>query len=328
MSHPIRIVFALALLFLVGCDSSTDPAGGGGRFDLSDAFDDDVAEFEESDTGGRLRFDGIDFGDRDSSTLTDADKTILDGFAAVFEGVPGATYRIESHTDERGADSYNLGLTRSRAEAVAAYLTDVVGGPGPYIEAVGLGESVPLDEASNAVAWARNDRVEIVVAEDDVPVRRFVLTATRLDAIQDCDTNPSPDELQPGDFWITVSIRVSNRDGFFVMDEIVDEPVKANDGETLELDIAASAAIRAIETDIVEIFVEFEEHDGGSFFDFGRSQLFQLGYIPALDCWGPWGGSDACGLTDAGIITVEDASVPGSSCETSLEWTLRVETVR
>lgn len=277
--------------------------------------------------GGRLRFDGIDYGDRDSSALTDADKTVLDGFAAVFDGLPGATYRVESHTDERGSAEYNRNLSRARAQAVTEYLIEVVGGPGPYIEPVGLGESVPLDERSNAEAWERNDRIEVVVTEGDVPVTRFVLAANRLDVALDCDTNPGPDELQPGDFQVTVSIRVSNRDGFYVMDEIVDEMVLGNDGETFELDIVASAAIRAIEADLVEVFVEFEEFDGSGTFDFRRSQLFQLGYLEELDCWGPW-DSEACGTIESGAIIVEDGSVAGSACEASLQWSLRTESIR
>lgn len=327
MSIRFRIQAALALLLIVGCDSSTDPGEGSGSFDLGSAFDAEVVEFEGESTGGRLRFDGIDFGDRNSSALTDDDKAVLDGFAAVFEGLPGARYRIESHTDARGTDAANGSLTRARAEAVFEYLAYTVGGPGPYIESAGLGETEPLVEESTQAAWARNDRIEVVVTYPDVPITRFVLQARRLDVVKDCDVNPEPGVLQPGDFYVTVSIRVSNRDGFFVMNEIVDRLVTANDGETLELEIAASAAIRAIEADIVEIYVGFEEFDGSGNFDFRRSQLFQLGYVPELDCWGPWNGN-ACGVTESGIIAVEDGSTGGPPCETSLEWTLRLERIR
>lgn len=326
LSVRFRFQLLFFLILLVGCGSSTDPGEGDDGFDLGSAFDAEDAEFEEDATGGRFRFDDIDFGARDSSTLTSGDKAVLDGFAAVFEGLPGARYRIESHTDERGSESSNNSLTRARAEAVFEYLTDTVGGPGPYIERAGLGETEPLEGGSNQAAWDRNDRVEVVVTYPDVPVTRFVLEARRLDVVHDCDTNPEPGVLQPGDFYVTVSIRVSNRDGFFVMDEIVDRLVTANDGETLELEIAASAAIRAIEADIVEIYVEFEEWDGSGNFDFRRSQLFQFGYVPELDCWGPWEGG-ACGVAETGLIAVEDGSSSGP-CEVSLEWTLRLENIR
>ncbi len=312
-------------LFLVACDSSTAPHDGGG-FDLAGAFDDEVAEFEQEEDGERLRFDGIDFGGRSSSTLTDADKAILDGFAAVFAGMPNSLYRVESHTDERGAASANASLTRQRAEAVRAYLIDVGGGPGPYVAADGRGESVPLDDRSSPDAWARNDRVEVVVSEPDGPVKRVVLEARRLDVVFDCDADPEPGVDQPGDFWVTVSIRLSQPGGFFRLDEVVDELVTASDGESFELDIAASAVVLPVEADILEIAIELEEFDGSGTFDFRRSRVYQFTYVPELECWGRADGL-LCGVPDGGAIVIENGTTGGPPCETTLQWSLRLEDV-
>lgn len=317
----------LAALLLGACDSSTGPGDGGSRFDLGSAFDPAVAEVEEEENGTRLRFDDIDFGGRSSSTLTDEDKAILDGFAAVFEGLPGTLYRVESHTDQRGAASSNASLTRDRAAAVRAYLVGTAGGPAPYVTTAGLGESVLLDDGTSEAAFARNDRIEVIVSEPVGPVKRFVLEAQRLDVVFDCDANPDPGTDQPGDFYVTVSIRVSNDEGFFVMDEVVDELVTANDGDSFDLDIAASALILPVENDILEIAIELEEFDGSGTFDFRRLRVYQFNYVPTLECWGR-NDELACGVTDAGAIVIENGTTGGPPCEVTLQWSLRLEDVR
>jgi outer membrane protein OmpA-like peptidoglycan-associated protein len=160
----LRFLPVLALLLLVACgSSSTDPGAGSGEFELTTAFDEGDAEFEEDAAGTRVRFDDIDFGGRTSSTLSPDDRLILNGFAAVFEALPTAGYAFESHTDGRGATSENLDLTRRRANAVRDYLIQVVEGPGPYITARGLGEDVPLADGTSQADFARNDRIEIGV---------------------------------------------------------------------------------------------------------------------------------------------------------------------
>ena len=324
----LRFLPLLGLVLLAGCgSSSTDPGVGGDDFDLTTAFDEGDAEFEEDATGTRVRFDGIDFGGRSSSTLSPDDRLILNGFAAVFEALPTAGYAVESHTDARGASSENLDLTRRRANAVRDYLIEVVEGPGPYVTARGFGEDVPLVDGTSQVDFARNDRIEIVVSEADVPSTRFVLAAERLDVVLDCDADVEPGVLQPGDFWITVQIGVRNSEGYFVMDEVVREQVQANDGESFDLDFVASAPIRAVETDVVEIHVVVEEFDGSDTFDFRRTARFDLAYVAALDCWGPAGGA-ACGVIESGVVTFENTSSSRPPCEGALAWSLRLEGVR
>ncbi len=79
---------------------------------------------------------------------------------------PGAV-TIEGHTDSKGGDSYNLGLSRRRAEAVRVALAPSVGGSASRLVTSGQGESRPAvantrpDGSDSPRGRARNRRVEI-----------------------------------------------------------------------------------------------------------------------------------------------------------------------
>lgn len=318
-----RIAPVFLLLALVACDSSTDPdQSDPGAYQLADAFPPDVAEFIDEETAGRLRFDRLEFGYQ-SAELDDADKEILDGFAEVFEQLPGARFLVEAHTDGAGASASNLDLTRRQANAVREYLIEAVGGPGPYIQAVGLGEDFPLEDNATRAGRARNRRVEIVVTYRTEAVTRFILEAGQLDVSLDCDANPEPGVKQPGDFYITLSVRVSNRDVFGPVAEVVRHLVQANDGESFDVDLVVDAPVLHVEDDIIEIYVAIEEFDGGTSYSFRRSQLFQVEYKPDLDCWGRL-GQDACEVVAGGAIAVRDAEIGGPPCEMTFDWSLRL----
>jgi OmpA-OmpF porin, OOP family len=75
-----------------------------------------------------------------------------------------ALLEIQGHTDERGADEYNLRLSQARAESVRSFLI-AEGVPARRLEARGYGERMPLDRSSNQQAWAKNRRVEFVIVK-------------------------------------------------------------------------------------------------------------------------------------------------------------------
>jgi outer membrane protein OmpA-like peptidoglycan-associated protein len=85
------------------------------------------------------------------------------------ERYPGKRIRIEGHTDDKGSDSYNLKLSKRRAEAVREWLESEGGWDSEQAQVVGLGETHPV--AQNQRADGRDDpagrqlnrRVEIVV---------------------------------------------------------------------------------------------------------------------------------------------------------------------
>jgi len=79
---------------------------------------------------------------------------------------PGAV-TVEGHTDSKGTSSYNVGLSRRRAEAVRAVLERSLGASGPQLVTSGKGESRPVvantkaDGSDSPRGRARNRRVEI-----------------------------------------------------------------------------------------------------------------------------------------------------------------------
>lgn len=100
--------------------------------------------------------------DYDSDTLTAQAKQQLGpvGMALASDDLKGMHFRIEGHTDVVGSDQYNLDLSKRRAKAVKAYLTQQYGLKGVTIEIVGKGER-DLADAANPTSEA-NRRVRIV----------------------------------------------------------------------------------------------------------------------------------------------------------------------
>jgi len=78
-----------------------------------------------------------------------------------------AQVKIDGYTDSKGSGSYNLGLSRRRAAAVAVALHRRLGGAGPRLITRGHGEADPVaantrkDGGDNPKGRARNRRVTI-----------------------------------------------------------------------------------------------------------------------------------------------------------------------
>ena len=71
---------------------------------------------------------------------------------------------IAGHTDSRGADAYNLDLSKRRANAVYNYFT-ANGIEQSRVIAVGFGESKPVDTNETTEGRKNNRRVEFKVLE-------------------------------------------------------------------------------------------------------------------------------------------------------------------
>ena len=77
-----------------------------------------------------------------SSALQEADRPVLDRFAAVVkEYYPGAVITVEGFTDPAGSAAYNQRLGQRRAAAVEEYLATAGGFTAEQVRAVSYGES-------------------------------------------------------------------------------------------------------------------------------------------------------------------------------------------
>ena len=84
---------------------------------------------------------------------------------------------VAGYTDNVGSESFNYGLSKRRAENVAAYLmTDQKIDPA-HILTVGYGERAPVGDNKTEAGRAKNRRVEILVYRDTIAVAGAAGTA-------------------------------------------------------------------------------------------------------------------------------------------------------
>jgi peptidoglycan-associated lipoprotein len=100
--------------------------------------------------------------------FSDEYKAALDAFATKVkeEGKDKRLYiEVQGHTDNIGAEKYNLELGQERAEAVMRYLNMKAGIPLHMMNAISYGEYKPIDDSKNAAGRAKNRRVTLVVLD-------------------------------------------------------------------------------------------------------------------------------------------------------------------
>jgi outer membrane protein OmpA-like peptidoglycan-associated protein len=76
---------------------------------------------------------------------------------------PRSQVTIEGHTDSYGGDENNLALSRRRAEAVGAFLTNELQMPAFRISSVGYGETQPIANNDTEQGRARNRRIDVII---------------------------------------------------------------------------------------------------------------------------------------------------------------------
>ena len=104
--------------------------------------------------------------DFDSDQLRDASRVNLDNLAKSLSSFGDSKLLLVGHTDNTGADSYNLDLSRRRASAVASYL-GARGVPSARIETAGRGESEPIAPNDTDADRQKNRRVEVAISAGD-----------------------------------------------------------------------------------------------------------------------------------------------------------------
>lgn len=108
-----------------------------------------------------LRVDDIDF-PVNMAVLNTAELPVVDAATGIARLCSAYNIEIAEHTDSRGSDSYNLQLSRQRAEAIRAYMIER-GVDEAVLTAKGYGESRPVDSGTSAAARDRNERTEFIV---------------------------------------------------------------------------------------------------------------------------------------------------------------------
>lgn len=86
----------------------------------------------------------------------------LDKLVAALSEHPDTTVAIEGHTDSTGSDSYNMDLSRRRAESVVSYLVGQ-GIDRSRLSAKGLGEGYPVASNDTSAGRQQNRRVEMII---------------------------------------------------------------------------------------------------------------------------------------------------------------------
>lgn len=99
-----------------------------------------------------------------TTTLKPDSYTSLDVIVAFFKSNPGITFEIAGHTDDEGAEEYNMMLSQGRAQSIVDYLIKQ-GIDASRLVARGYGETKPIDTGITKAAKARNRRVEFRVVE-------------------------------------------------------------------------------------------------------------------------------------------------------------------
>ncbi len=103
----------------------------------------------------------LTFTNQEAVLLPDAQRR-LDQVAQALLATKEKKIVIAGYTDSRGKDSYNLDLSRRRAEAVRSYIVSR-GYDSDLISAEGMGPANPVSDNTSAEGRANNRRVEIVV---------------------------------------------------------------------------------------------------------------------------------------------------------------------
>jgi outer membrane protein OmpA-like peptidoglycan-associated protein len=135
--------------------------------DLEEA---EVAKVEDPETGEtagiEVTFDSALLFDFDSSTLRGGARRDLADLAQSLDEYPNTNILVVGHTDAKGAEDYNHGLSERRAGSAAAYLMEQRVSPS-RITTLGKGESEPVAPNDTDYGRQQNRRVEVAIYASD-----------------------------------------------------------------------------------------------------------------------------------------------------------------
>ena len=126
------------------------------------------AEVERVGEGINVTFDeksGVYFA-TDKYNVNSESEATLNKLADIFKEYPQTNILVEGHTDNTGSDSYNLTLSKNRAQSVTGYLVENGIDRGRFTTKW-YGESQPKHDNSTAEGRAKNRRVELAIVANE-----------------------------------------------------------------------------------------------------------------------------------------------------------------
>lgn len=126
------------------------------------------AEVERVGEGINVTFDensGVYFA-TEKYNINDKSEATLNKLAGILKEYPDSNILVEGHTDNTGSESYNLTLSKNRAQAVTNYLIDK-GIDGSRFDTKWYGEAQPKYDNSTAEGRSKNRRVELAIVANE-----------------------------------------------------------------------------------------------------------------------------------------------------------------
>jgi outer membrane protein OmpA-like peptidoglycan-associated protein len=102
----------------------------------------------------------------DQSALSAASKTSLDKLVKVLNVYPDTDIEIQGHTDSKGSESYNQGLSERRAASAANYVKNM-GIASNRVNTRGFGELQPKYSNDTSTGQGQNRRVEFLITANE-----------------------------------------------------------------------------------------------------------------------------------------------------------------
>jgi outer membrane protein OmpA-like peptidoglycan-associated protein len=102
----------------------------------------------------------------DKSDLSAESKASLDKLVKVLNVYPDTDIEIQGHTDSKGSESYNQGLSERRAATAASYVKSN-GINSSRVRTVGFGELKPKYSNETSNGQGQNRRVEFLISANE-----------------------------------------------------------------------------------------------------------------------------------------------------------------
>lgn len=114
----------------------------------------------------------------DKSDLSASSEGSLQKLVAVLKEYPDTNIEVQGHTDSKGSDQYNQGLSERRARAVSAYLRNA-GVSDSRLTTKGYGETAPLASNDSDDGRSQNRRVTFLITASKKMVEEAEKEATK-----------------------------------------------------------------------------------------------------------------------------------------------------